>query len=84
MATWQNVQARQGSDSLLRGFQAREFASNEFPDEDYRWVLASVEEAPVAGKRPGLFARLARTLRRFRTPGENESDSEATTERAPA
>ena len=84
MTTWQIVQARQGSDSLLRGFQAREFVANEFPAEDYRWVLATVSEVPVAPKGTGFRARWARFLRRFGTPGEVEADPEATTERAPA
>jgi hypothetical protein len=83
MQTWQIVQARQGSDSLLRGFQAREFAAREFPREDYRWVLASLQETPRARKGRGLRARLAGIFRAFGTPGEIESDPEAT-ERASA
>jgi len=84
MQTWQIVQARQGSDSLLRGFQARELAAREFPREDYRWVLANVQEAPTARSGRGLRARLAGILRMFGTPGEAETDPEAATERAPA
>jgi hypothetical protein len=84
MQTWQIVQGRQGSDSLLSGFQAREFAAREFPREDYRWVLASVQPARPARKGRALWARLARILRAFGTPGEVETDPEATAERATA
>ncbi len=84
MQTWQIVQARQGSDSLLGGFQAREFAAREFPREDYRWVLASANRKTAARKGDGLRARLARFLRAFGTPGEVETDPDATTERATA
>ncbi len=82
MPTWQIVTARQGSDSLLAGFQAREFASREYPGEDYRWVLASAYRVPTPRRGGGLRARLAGILRAFGTPGEAEADPEATTERA--
>jgi hypothetical protein len=84
MQTWQIVQARQGSDSLLGGFQARAFAAREFPREDYRWVLASAYRAPPAPKGSGLRTRVGRFLRAFGTPREVETDPEATTERATA
>jgi hypothetical protein len=84
MQTWQIVQARQGSSSLLGGFQAREFAAREFPREDYRWVLASAQSASTSRKGSALWARLAGFLRAFGTPGEVETDPEATTERASA
>jgi hypothetical protein len=84
METWQIVHARQGSDLLLAGFQAREFASREYPSEDYRWVLESVAWVPTARKGIGLRARLAAIRRAFGTPGEVKTDPEATTERASA
>ena len=84
MQTWQIVNARQGSSSLLAGFQAREFAAREYPREDYRWVLASVNLKAAAPKGGGLWARLAGVLRTFGTPGEVETDPEASTERATA
>lgn len=84
MQTWQIVQARQGSDSLLGGFQARELAAREFPREDYRWVIASLHQEPATRKGRGILARLAEILRAFGTPGEVETDPEATTERATA
>jgi hypothetical protein len=84
MQTWQIVTARQGSDSLLGGFQAREFAAREYPREDYRWVLASANQVAATPKGVGLRARLARLLRAFGTPGEVETDPEAATERATA
>ncbi len=84
MQTWQIVQARQGSSSLLGGTGAREFASREFPREDYRWVLANLYPTPTAREGGGLRARLARFLRTFGTPGDVDTDPEATTERASA
>ena len=84
MQTWQIAHARRGSDSLLGGFQAREFAAREFPREDYRWVLASLTQAAPAPAGGGLRARLVRYLRAFGTPGEVETDPEASTERATA
>ena len=84
MQTWQIVQARQGSDSLLGGFQARAFAAREYPRADYRWVLASVYREPAAPRGNGIRTRLGRILRAFGTPGEVETDPEATTERATA
>jgi hypothetical protein len=82
MKTWQIVEARQGSSSLLGGIGAREFAAREFPREDFRWVLANTHPAPAAPARGSVRARLARFLRTFGTPGEVETDPEATTERA--
>ncbi len=84
MQTWQVVNARRGSDSFLGGYQAREFGANEFPGEDYRWVLASAAAATPARKGRGLRARLAAIRRAFGTPGESETDPEANAERAPA
>jgi len=84
MQTWQNVNGRQGSYSLLGGIGAKEFAEREFPGEDYRWVLASLSQGAPARPGGGLWARLARYLRTFGTPGEVETDPEATTERATA
>ncbi|HTZ61331.1 MAG TPA: hypothetical protein VMC82_01625 [Thermoplasmata archaeon] len=84
MQTWQIVQARQGSDSFLGGFHARELAAREFPREDYRWVLAQLAPPVPARKGGGLRARLAGILRRFGTPGESETDPEASAERASA
>jgi hypothetical protein len=84
MLTQRIVRAHQGSYSLLEGTGAREFAAREFPREDYRWVLASAHRAPAARPSGGIRARLARFLRAFGTPGEVETDPEATTERATA
>jgi hypothetical protein len=83
MQTQQIVRARQGSDPLLGGAGAREFARLEFPREDYHWVVAQVCRVPTAPKGGGFRARLAKALRVFGTP-EVETDPEAATERASA
>ena len=84
MLTQRIDRARQGSFSLRGGTEAREFAALEFPREDYRWVLATVAREPSAPSSGGLRGRLARSLRAFGTPGDGETDPEASTERATA
>jgi hypothetical protein len=81
MQTQPIVRARQGSDLLLGGAGAREFARLEFPREDYHWVVANVCRVPPTPSGGGLRARLAKALRVFGT-SEVETDPEAATERA--
>jgi hypothetical protein len=85
MLTQRIVRAYQGTFSTLGGnAEVREFAAREFPHEDYRWVLATAHRTPAAPRSDGIRVRLARSLRAFGTPGEPETDPEATTERATA
>ncbi|HYK94129.1 MAG TPA: hypothetical protein VEY07_08845 [Thermoplasmata archaeon] len=82
MAGAQIDRACRAADSLLGGSPVREFASAEFPHEDYHWVAAQVRDgASCRGASPGLWARLRRL---WTTPGKVELNAEPTPEPAPA
>jgi hypothetical protein len=72
------ARANRAADSLLGGSSVREFATREFPREDYHWVVASVREAAVS--RPSERRRWGRFRRWFGTPGKTELGPEATPE----
>jgi hypothetical protein len=80
MLAEQIVGANRTADPLLGGVGAREFAAREFPREDYHWVVATTSPKPA---RPAVVGMWWGRFRRWLgTPGEIESDPEATPEPA--
>ena len=77
-----NDRADWGVRSLPGGYRVREFASLEFPREDYHWVASATRPVrPARSIVGGLVARLAAW---FRAPAEGAADPESTHDGAPA
>lgn len=68
--------------SLPGGYRVREFASLEFPREDYHWVARATR--PTGFQRSPSGGPLARLRAWFRAPAEGAADPESTPDAAPA